>query len=314
MPKISVIIPVYNVGNYLAKCLDSVLNQTFGDFEAICVNDGSTDNCASILEEYARKDSRIKVISQENQGVASARNNGLQQARGEYVSFLDSDDEIAPQFFEKLYRALQEHPEAQFAWCQLTEGLVPPQWKEGSRNFECYTDLLSRQLCRQKPKIMGICTKLYRKELLQGLFFEPKLTIGEDLILWFQLLSRAKAAVFVPQTMYFYRCRPDSATRRPLTRKRMDDELLCTCMTLDCLKNEKMDAKTRKMFYRYIAKQFFYIVTRRPPAKDKAVFRKWLEEYLPVLRNFQRQGLFRPRDLSLKNRIKYLFYRLMYQK
>lgn len=91
-PKISVIIPVYNVEKYLRECLDSVVSQTFRELEILCINDGSTDGSSAILEEYARKDSRVQVIQQENQGQAAARNRGLAEARGEYVFFLDSDD------------------------------------------------------------------------------------------------------------------------------------------------------------------------------------------------------------------------------
>ena len=100
---ISVIIPVYNVENYLRQCLDSILNQTYTDFEVICINDGSTDNSLNILKEYAQKDSRIKVISQKNKGPSKARNVGLKHANSEYICFIDSDDKIEPDFFEKLY-------------------------------------------------------------------------------------------------------------------------------------------------------------------------------------------------------------------
>ena len=92
MPKVSVIIPVYNVEKYLKQCLDSVVNQTLKDIEIICVNDGSTDNSLEILEEYAQKDNRIIIISQENQGQSVARNIALEKATGEYVGFVDSDD------------------------------------------------------------------------------------------------------------------------------------------------------------------------------------------------------------------------------
>ena len=103
MIKISVIIPVYNVERFLARTLDSVLNQTFQELEIICVNDGSPDNCASILESYAQKDKRIKVITQENQGLSVARNNGFAQATGDYIYFLDSDDVIHPRCLETAY-------------------------------------------------------------------------------------------------------------------------------------------------------------------------------------------------------------------
>ena len=105
MPKVSVIIPVYNVEEYLRECLDSVVNQTLKDIEIICVNDGSTDNSLAILEEYAAKDERLRVFTQENQGQSVARNLAMEKARGEYIGFVDSDDWIDLDFYEKLYRA-----------------------------------------------------------------------------------------------------------------------------------------------------------------------------------------------------------------
>ena len=104
MVKISVIVPVYNVENYLKKCIDSIINQTFQDIEIICVNDGSTDNSRKILEEYKNKDSRIKIIDKENGGLSSARNAGIKTAEGEFLSFIDSDDWIDKTMLEKLYK------------------------------------------------------------------------------------------------------------------------------------------------------------------------------------------------------------------
>ena len=92
MTKISAILPVYNVEQYIKDCLDSIINQTMDDIEIICVNDGSLDNSLQVLEEYAQKDARIKIISQENQGQGIARNNGLKIANGEYITFIDPDD------------------------------------------------------------------------------------------------------------------------------------------------------------------------------------------------------------------------------
>ena len=104
MPKVSVIIPVFNTEKYLTKCLDSVCNQTLSDIEIICVDDCSTDNSLNILKEYASKDNRIKLIEfKENKGAAVARNTGIIEAKGEYVGFIDSDDYVDLDFYEKLY-------------------------------------------------------------------------------------------------------------------------------------------------------------------------------------------------------------------
>ena len=108
MPKISVIVPIFNGEKYLCRCIDSILYQTFDDFELILINDGSSDNCAAICNEYMEKDTRIKVIHQENRGVSAARNAGLDIANGDYISFVDSDDYVYPQYLEYLYRAIIE--------------------------------------------------------------------------------------------------------------------------------------------------------------------------------------------------------------
>ena len=107
--KISIIVPVYNVEKYLERCLDSLINQTLKDIEIICINDGSTDNSSEILKEYAKKDSRIIIINQNNQGISVARNNGMNKAKGKYIGFVDSDDWVDLDFFEKLYKAAEKH-------------------------------------------------------------------------------------------------------------------------------------------------------------------------------------------------------------
>lgn len=116
MVAISIVIPVYNIEKYLKECLDSLVNQTFKDFEVICVNDGSKDRSLDILNEYAKKDSRFIVVTQENGGSGSARNNGLSRARGKYVQFLDGDDYFEPELLEKLYNLAEKH-EAHIAVC-----------------------------------------------------------------------------------------------------------------------------------------------------------------------------------------------------
>ena len=102
MPKFSIIVPVYNVESYLAKCLDSILCQSYKDYEIIAINDGSTDNSSKILKEYVDKYDNIIVINQENQGLSQARNNGVKEAKGEYIIFADSDDFIEKDLLKKI--------------------------------------------------------------------------------------------------------------------------------------------------------------------------------------------------------------------
>ena len=116
MPKVSVIIPVYNTEKYLRKCLDSVVNQTLKDIEIICVNDGSPDNSLAILEEYAQNDNRIKIINKSNGGLSSARNAGLEISQGEFIGFVDSDDWIEPETYELAFNAMNDYNPDLVCW------------------------------------------------------------------------------------------------------------------------------------------------------------------------------------------------------
>lgn len=116
--KISVIVPVYNVEKELPRCIESLLTQTYSNFELLLINDGSSDGSPEIMEKYAEKDLRIRTLHKKNGGVSSARNRGLEQAKGEYVCFVDADDAVAPQYMEWLYLALRQSGEA-VAICRM---------------------------------------------------------------------------------------------------------------------------------------------------------------------------------------------------
>lgn len=118
-PKISVIVPVYNTETYLRQCIGSLLSQTLEDIEVICVNDGSTDKSLAIIEEYMKKDDRVKLITQENCGIAAARNKGRYLARGEYIAFMNSDDYAKPDMFQKLYESAKEY-DTDITMCAVT--------------------------------------------------------------------------------------------------------------------------------------------------------------------------------------------------
>ena len=145
MPELSIIVPVYKVEKYLPKCLDSILAQTFTDFELILIDDGSPDRCGDICDEYAAKDDRLIVIHQENKGVSAARNAGLDIARGEYIGFVDSDDWIEPEMYETMLATAKES-EAEIVACGAnhsdeTETIL---FQELLEDLELYND---KMLC-----------------------------------------------------------------------------------------------------------------------------------------------------------------------
>lgn len=208
-PKISVIIPVYNVAPYLRQCLDSVVRQTLREIEIICVDDGSTDGSPAILREYAAKDSRVKVIRQENGGVSAARNTGLAAVTGSWIGWADPDDWIEPDMFQYLL----ENAEACGA-----DVAVCGRWEEYP-NRRVQRGWAERQLCDRESALSlllqndrmqnFVWDKLWRRELFDGLTFWDKRTY-EDIALLHRLFERAEKILCLPEAKYHYRQRGSS--------------------------------------------------------------------------------------------------------
>ena len=214
MPEISVIIPCYNVEKYLAECLDSVLGQSFEDFEAICVNDGSSDKTADILAQYAAKDKRIRVITQENQGQAMARNNGKAMAQGKYIYFLDADDAIHPQCLE-IAHFLAEKYQADlvcFNFATKTDRALLPQYE--AEKLDVYvtdTPLLNVVVKGRHYKIYSyVWTILFRKSVLDDIEFIPHIYF-EDYPYIYAVLANKPKTVLIDEKLYLYTDTNDSS-------------------------------------------------------------------------------------------------------
>lgn len=214
-PLISVIIPVYKVEEFLPRCLDSVLRQTYKELEIICVNDGSPDRCLSILENYAREDSRIKVIDQANQGVSVARNNGMKAATGELIAFIDSDDWIHSQYFEVLADCMvRSGADAVFCEGEKVYGDGAPDRPLKEPAFE--------QISMQKAFSLWtvrhcVWARLYRRECLCGREFSSEINIGDDTIFNLDVLCHIKdpKLYYFPEALYYWFIRKDSITHTP---------------------------------------------------------------------------------------------------
>ena len=204
-PIISVIMPVYNVEQYLPQCLDSILAQTYGNFELICVDDGSTDGSGNVLEKYAVEDARIKVIHQKNGGVSAARNSGLKIACGDYIYFMDSDDVIRPEWFERAAAIIAEN-EPDCLMCNYVEmtdyipfeDVLPYIKAQKIKNpFEVF-------ILRKSLIDASVCNKMYKATLLGKQVFTQDIVYAEDL--WFNLefLAKAQTFYYLPQPMYGY--------------------------------------------------------------------------------------------------------------
>ena len=226
---ISVIIPAYNLEDCVAGTLDSVLAQTYRNLQIIVVNDGSKDATGSILDEYARRDSRIRVIHKENGGVTGARLRGLTEAKGTYIGFVDGDDYIEPQMFEHLMENMKAHG-ADISHCGyqmvFPNGRIDYYYNTGKLSLQegrqgC-TDVLDGSFVEP-----GLWNKLYRRELFEGLqeWMDTSIRINEDLLMNFYLFRKAKLCVFEDVCPYHYVLRRGSAAVSRVNEHKLKDPL-----------------------------------------------------------------------------------------
>lgn len=204
-PKVSIIIPVYNTEKYLSRCLNSLVKQTLHDIEIICINDGSEDNSLSILENYASSDERIVLIDQKNQGQSVARNRGIEIARGKYIGFVDSDDWVDYNYFEKLYCAAENNN------CDIAVAGIIRLSKFNKKIYLKFDNEIISQDVNEKfklcdvPDLSYVVNKIYKREVFinQNFRFEEG-RFYEDLILTPQILFYLKALITVPGVYYYY--------------------------------------------------------------------------------------------------------------
>lgn len=223
-PLISVIVPVYNVEKYLPKCLDSLLAQTWQNLEIIVVDDGSPDGSWDIMQEYARRDSRIRLHRQKNGGLSAARNAGVELARGEWIGFMDSDDYAAPEMYETLYRAAAERG-AQMAVCSLA--YVTPEGRPIPRTSPIKDEVLPRVQALERlsgPQNWYYITapnKLYQRKLFENTRF-PVGKFHEDEYTAHLFYWQCERVAFVKDAMYYYVQQEGSIMHTESVRRQTD--------------------------------------------------------------------------------------------
>lgn len=243
-PLISVIIPVYKVEDYLTACVESVLAQTYQNFEIILVDDGSPDNCPQMCDEFAARDSRIRVIHKPNGGLSSARNAGIDGAKGEYLAFLDSDDLWTPLFLERLYQAIGETG-ADLAVCLFRRfrGKPPLELPEAAQTllltqreaFECLFGVRNENMVVAPNKLYGrklfssinestvvAWNKLYSADTFRQIRY-PVGKLHEDEAVIHEILGLTQKVAWVDEAHYLYREVPNSITTAKFTLKRLDE-------------------------------------------------------------------------------------------
>lgn len=196
--KISVIIPVYNASEHLAECLESLLKQTYADFEAICINDGSTDNSSEILNYYQNKDKRIRFFNQENQGTAKAREQGIKNALGEWIVYVDADDYVSKDYLQKLY-ACAEKEKADAVFCYYYEDVDGKLKKHKKKIKNIKISGLGKF-----PYVTGAC-KIIKKDFFNKVIFASNCSFGEDSSISLQIALQKPKISILPEYLYFYR-------------------------------------------------------------------------------------------------------------
>lgn len=216
MPKVSVIIPVYNVEKYLSRCIDSVLAQTFTDFEILLIDDGSYDNSGYICDQYAENDNRIRVFHKENGGVSSARNVGLDNARGEWIAFIDADDWISEDYLKQEYDVNTDI--IQLGYNVISEN------GELIRTFKVQKKILTKQESIYKHFVQkrtnALWDKLFSYNVISKTRFNIKVSVGEDFLFTLSLMKTIKSYSFSTTGMYSYINRDDSTMGRINKRPR----------------------------------------------------------------------------------------------
>lgn len=204
-PKISIIVPVYKVEKYLNRCLESIIAQTFTDWECILIDDGSPDNCGKICDEYAKKDERFIVIHQENAGVSAARNAGLDVAKGDYISFVDSDDWVESIFLEVQYNDIVSRDYDVCICGFVGKGKVI--------NRELSVIEAKKNLFTPKGFLGFPFLKIINSQKIQGLRFDPSITYCEDTDFFYRLFSKCNKILWTDKPLYYYENNPNSVTR-----------------------------------------------------------------------------------------------------
>lgn len=223
-PLISLIVPVYNVENYLERCFHSLVNQTYTNLEIYLVDDGSTDSCPQLCDDYAKKDSRIKVIHKENGGLSDARNVAIDVCSGEYILFVDSDDFIALDTVELLYSTLAENDAdiSTIGYINYYDSDAVIPINESNNHLVLKAEPALENMLYQHNVTTSAWGKLYRKSLFDGGIRYPKGKICEDLDTTYKLFALAQTIVLNSARKFYYQQRLDSIINSRFATKRMD--------------------------------------------------------------------------------------------
>lgn len=254
---VSIIIPIYNIQEYIKPCLESVLRQTYNDIELILIDDGSSDDSSSICDSYANQDDRVRVVHQKNLGVSAARNKGLAVATGEYIMFVDGDDMVDTNMVTCMMDKISINSDCTLVSCAVTRHYnnfgVSGEKVLRFNKTEASIDMLYMNNMDNGP-----CAKLIPSKIAKSIKFNPKITIAEDLDYIYKILQKIDNEVFINSNLYYYRIAPGSAMTKPFTKRRMDGFIATREIVSHALKtgNNRMINAAK---FRHFAEAFFVL-------------------------------------------------------
>lgn len=248
---ISIIVPVYRAEEYLENCIESLLSQTYSDLEIILVDDGSPDASGRICDAYAAKDSRIRVIHQENRGSAAARNAGLDAASGEYVGFVDADDAVDSHMYEELLRAIYGFDLAICGTCVIRNGK-----RQANQDFATNRALDEDGLWHVIFGYLNnaVWNKLYRADLIRDSRFPVGICHNEDLLFHLSYLPRAHTGIIIARELYHHYVRPGSVTNSSCFSHTAFDEVKAKDLACEIVAHQYPELHQRACFYCLIAR------------------------------------------------------------
>lgn len=310
---VSIIIPVYNAERFVAQTLESVLEQTYPYWEAILVNDGSTDDSLEILKNYAQKDKRFKIINKKNEHVSAARNDGLKLANGSYITFLDADDIWYPQFLELMLQSMQAE-NADVTWCKYVEcdenaDLEVRRFYDYMPKTMVCTNMLRQFAEHMKPKMsILVWDKLYKAEILENLEFSREYkALAEDFQYSIKVFARHPKAVYIDAPLTAYRQNSNSASHQKMSYTAADSHIILLEDCMNILESYEPREDVVALQKRIIPIIYRYTCTYPYFRAYKECEAYWAH-YLPICKKLVEDGYFKINMLSPFQRFIYDLY------
>lgn len=307
MIKVSVIVPVYNGEKFIEECIKNVLNQTLEEFELIIINDGSTDNTLDICKRNSEIDKKIRIINQENKGVSSARNKGIEQSNGEYICFVDCDDKIEDNYLEELYNTCEEN-NVKISCCTIESidnkgNIISSRFMEDG--YYKKIDALD-ELFKFRGLNWGPCGKLFHKSLIKGNLKFPNLHVYEDLSFVYKAIYSSEGIYFTNKCKYYYIHRPNVGAMDKFIKYPTTDVITISYEILEFIKKQSLPIWDTS-FYGVISQVIMYIndINKIDCKWEKKESKNYIKETRKLLGKY-RIDLLRNKTIYYKEKIIFL--------